>query len=585
MSPLPVKITIPAQSLKKYLQVYAPDSAQSPDDWSAEETTRVKVGDIYTFFRPSRVLTSWSELSELEVAGVALVFREDAGFPMNYYVEDSAYEMSFIEGVFSTKASEAKEKQQALYFLHSSLSKALVGDSATALGGMHKWGGAGERSKAPQGLADPLYYFLTSLGLSIDASLAKDPLPVSEFVLSLWNPTALPAGTKAIAVDTAFSAVEGTPLNLTDSSGSEAAPTNQAASAGAANPAAPAAEPEKTDINFGSFSLSSLLDDWSTPGAGAANPFDAPASNNLTAPSSDALLKSPAASDAVTVPEKPASAAAEGGSLSALLERMATVPVPSASAEAPVSAPAGPAPALESPAEEEENLDFASLGSALKGLVSTPSAKPAEKPAEKRGPVGPQFKDSDDAWAMLKAKPGSAPEPAPAQKAAAPDSAMDLSAMLAAELNSEVSLSLPAAEPKKAQGMEPWPADFAAAMKEELAAPVAAAKPAPNPAAPAKASVPEEGMDLSSMLAAELNAEVSLFGAEPSVAPKAASTAPLPQEGSDLSAMLAAELNAEVSLFGSEPAAAPAAVEEGKDLSAMLAAELNAEVSLFGSEP
>jgi hypothetical protein len=62
---------------------------------------------------------------------------------------------------------------------------------------MHKWGGAGERNKAPQGLPDPLFFFLTSIGLATDPTTARDPLPIQEFVLALWNAAELPPASRA----------------------------------------------------------------------------------------------------------------------------------------------------------------------------------------------------------------------------------------------------------------------------------------------------------------------------------------------------------------------------------------------------
>ena len=95
MSPLPLKINLSMQSLKPFLRVFAPTDSKSADEWAAAETGSVKIGDVFTLFQPSRVFGDNDDLSELEVAGVALVFREDSGFPMNYFVDDENFEMSF----------------------------------------------------------------------------------------------------------------------------------------------------------------------------------------------------------------------------------------------------------------------------------------------------------------------------------------------------------------------------------------------------------------------------------------------------------------------------------------------------------
>jgi len=68
----------------------------------------------------------------------SLIYREDAGFPMNYFLDDLSYEMSFMEGVLSSKASEAKEAGLGLYCLLANLKKPLTKEMETGLASMAK---------------------------------------------------------------------------------------------------------------------------------------------------------------------------------------------------------------------------------------------------------------------------------------------------------------------------------------------------------------------------------------------------------------------------------------------------------------
>lgn len=744
MSPMPLKLDLPMQSLKKFLRIYAPSSEHSPDDWASQETATVKVGDIYTIFQPARLFSEKDDMSELEVAGVALVFREDAGFPMNYFMDNTAFEMSFMEGVLSSKAGEAKEQGLAFYCFHSTLSKPLTSDAATALGGMHKWGGAGDRSKAPHGLSDPLYFFLSSLGIGVDPASAKDPLPIADFVLSMWNAAALAPKSRAAKLDGWFTALEGSGLNalLAES------PENELKSE-------PAAE-VKEEVNYNALSFSALLDDLATPTAGAhlaskpvepsgdngghnlpqtASPVaalgedgrlsellgkvasgqassaapapvtttpevaahapDAPAATApATAPAAAAAANAdlspaePAASSAAAPPAPnpfaapapspfpqsanpfasasttpnpftasptPTSAAAPAPNpfaASAPVPNPFSTPLPSAN-EAPQSAAS--TPAVSSPAaiqgstedDEDESLDLASLENALKGLVTQPSTKtspesvPDSKPAPgRRTALGPQFEDSEGAWEMLKAKPTAAEKPssaaspaspasgtpspnapAPAMAAALPDG-LDFGAALAAELNAEVTLALPGSEPPTpapaaTKGMEPWPSDFAAAMKAELAHEPPTAKPAtkgmepwptdfaaalkaelaPEPQAPASKPASKGMEPWPTDFAAAMKAELAPDATAPSQAalqsgiesvlpapPVVSSSAPLP----DKTVEIARPDYQEAMSKELEPSAGASSLDKllggateepfPADFASMLAAELNAEL-------
>ena len=533
MSPLPLKIKLPTQSLKQYLRVFPPNGSESADDWAATETGKIKIGDIYTIFQPAQLFSDADDTSELVIAGVALVFREDAGFPMNYFIDESSYEMSFMEGVLSSKAAEAKDEGLAFYCLHSSPANSLSNEALNAIGGMHKWGGAGDRHKAPQGLPDPLFFFLTSIGLATDPTTARDPLPIQEFVLALWNAAELPPVSRAPRSAAGF---------FTCMAGSGFTTTLAGNDSGSAKPAAP--------------SIAAAASSTAPPSAAKA------ASNATSA----------------------------DGKLSELLEKMASVQFEDDDDDS-----------LDGDVDDEEDsLDLASLENALKDLVAQqtvsdtpiPAAKP-NAPVGRRTALGPQFEDSDGAWEMLKAKPkpnapseaspavahhtpilpGSKPGSPAMYASSGPASAeapdgMDFSAALAADLNSEVKLGFAGVETsKKTSGMEPWPSDFAAALKEGLQEPAAAEKatnttkgmePWPSdfaaalkeglsesapPAvvqaaspssmqAPATASATDDSLDFASALASELNSELNLsFDAESDAAEEALASSTAPPMG------------------------------------------------------
>ncbi len=338
------KLNLPLSSLKEHMCVYLPDGRESADDWASAETGRVKIGEIYTIFQPARVFAEGEDMSELRIAGLAIVFREDAGFPMTYFLEDNNFEMSFLEGVLSSKASEAREQNMAFYCLRSKLVKPLSKDTSAALNIMHKLGGAGERHKANQGLPDPLYQFFTAFGANLDASLAHEPLPIPEAVLALWNPSALPPKSKAPKLAEYFVLPK------------------------VALEPAPAPAP----AGNGGMSLSSLLgDDWL---GGSTSSTEASGSNNLLEKLASSLPGTPA--------DKPASTT--GPSLSELISPLSSAAEKPAEKTAEKTAPSLSdllGPSLTPPAAKAASLE--DLLTAPKPAAPTPDpfATPASTPA------------------------------------------------------------------------------------------------------------------------------------------------------------------------------------------------------------
>ncbi len=573
MSLLPLQLNLPMQQLRKYLRLYLSSSEQSVDDWSSAETGTVKIGDVYTLFKPARLFADNEDMSELQVDGVAVVFREDAGFPMNYFIDENTFEMSFMEGTLSQKASEAREQGLSFYCFHSTLARPLSTEAGTAIGGMHKWGGSGDRLKAPHGLPEPLYFFLTSLGLAVEPTLAREALPINEFVLSLWNPRELSATSRAPNASEFFVPV--------DAAGQ---PVYDGFAAGSPVVSEPEAVEVQSAVDYGAMSFSALLDDLSTvPGAADTG------NGGNGAPAAEPVNSAPPAETT------------EQSSLSALLEKVSGV-----SSQIPPTAPSV-SPNAESE-DEDESLDLSKLENALKDLVTNQSqpvkavppevVKPAESKPVRKGQLGPQFEDSEGAWEMLKAKPkdefteGSPSTPLPfalnVQAAeAGPEltDELDFSAALAAELNQEVNLSLPGAEEEKAsvtKGMEPWPSDFAAALKADLAA------EEPPAAAPATKGMEPWPSDFAAALKAELAADAP--AEKPAAAPGA--TKGMEPWPSDFAAALKAELSAPESSLSFEQAAQNASSTAGKesaaqgmepwpsDFAAALAAELSSEINL-----
>lgn len=575
MSLLPLQLNLPMQQLRKYLRMYLSVAEQSADDWSSAETATVKIGDVYTLFKPARLFAENEDMSELEVDGVAVVFREDAGFPMNYFIDDNSFEMSFMEGTLSQKATEARELGLSFYCFHSTLARPLTTEAGTAIGGMHKWGGSGERLKAPHGLPDPLYFFLTSLGLAVEPTLAREALPVKEFVLSLWNPQELASTSRAPNASDWF-----VPMN------EEGQPVFEGSNV---QPEAAEPEVEKPSVDYGAMSFSALLDDLSTvPGATDTG-------NGGNGSTAEAQPPAPA----------PAAETTEQSSLSALLEKVSGV----SSQATPTASVASNIAELE---EDDDSLDLSKLENALKDLVTNQSqpvktaqpeaVKPAEGKPARKGQIGPQFEDSEGAWEMLKAKPKdefpisaepSAPMAFNVQAAeTGPDlgDGLDFSAALAAELNQEVNLALPGAEESKAsKGMEPWPSDFAAALKAELSAEEPVAEKTPTAGTKGMEPWPS---DFAAALKAELAAE------EPAES-KPAATKGMEPWPSDFAAALKAELAAPESNLSFEQVASNASANKSpadagqsvqgmepwpSDFAAALAAELSSEINLGGLE-
>ncbi len=194
--------------LLKYLRSYSPEGKETDEEWSGRESMAATVGDIITIFKPTNRLANASDVFELEVDGICLVFGEDADLPMNYYITDSSYEMSFLEGTLSQKANEAKEKGLSLYCLRSSLLASVGMQTKLKLGQMRKLGGSGERKSPSGGLVEPLCQFFSALAIKYDASLEAEPLSALNLAVALWGDENQKSELKGPELDASFMAVE-----------------------------------------------------------------------------------------------------------------------------------------------------------------------------------------------------------------------------------------------------------------------------------------------------------------------------------------------------------------------------------------
>lgn len=241
--------------LLKYLRAYSPDGKETDEEWSGRESTAATVGDIITIFKPTNKLVNASDVFELEVDGVCLVFGEDADLPMNYFITDGSYEMSFLEGTLSAKANEAKEKGLSLYCLRSSLLASVGMQTKSKLGQMRKLGGSGERKSPAGGLVEPLCQFFSALAIKYDPSMETEPLSALNLAVALWGDDNQKSELKGPDLDASFMAVEeengGLNIDLTAVSEVAAEPAPQAnsngtkGSNGAADGAAKMAAAEK----------------------------------------------------------------------------------------------------------------------------------------------------------------------------------------------------------------------------------------------------------------------------------------------------------------------------------------------------
>ena len=222
--------------LLKYLRAYNHDGPETDDEWSARESMTATVGDIITIFKPTAKLVNPTDVFELEIAGVCLVFGEDADMPMNYFISDTNYEMSFLEGTLSSKASEAKENGLSLYCLRSTLLATVGIQTKSKLGQMRKLGGAGERKSPPNGLPDPVCQFFSALAIKFDPSLESEPLPVMYLAAALWGDEKQKSEVKGPELDSSFMAVEeesgGLKIDLSSAPDEPVASTDAAAPAG-----------------------------------------------------------------------------------------------------------------------------------------------------------------------------------------------------------------------------------------------------------------------------------------------------------------------------------------------------------------
>lgn len=194
--------------LLKFLRAYSPDGKETDEEWSSRESMGATVGDVITIFKPTAKLANPTDAFELEVEGICLVFGEDADLPMNYFITDTAYEMSFLEGTLSAKAAEAKEKGLSLYCLRSTLLASVGMQTKSKLGQMRKLGGSGERKSPAGGLSDPLCQFFSALTIKFDPLMETDPLSVINLAVALWGDDKQKSEAKGPELDASFMPVE-----------------------------------------------------------------------------------------------------------------------------------------------------------------------------------------------------------------------------------------------------------------------------------------------------------------------------------------------------------------------------------------
>ncbi len=275
-----MKITITsALSNLRFRQSMAmcpPESETSPGDWGSSQAEKAQRGDLLFVFKP---FIHPEELDDgIELDGIAFVFREDAGYAMSYYMDEKTFEMGFLEGVLSAKATEATDAGQYFAYCAAHLTRQADEEAMKRLSNMHKWPGSGQRDNVKDGLPDPLYFYLTTLSVAVDPTLARSPIPIVELVTSLVSPNTLPAFSKSPKLSEFMTLY----VKQAGAKGAEPAPAPSASEAQSfslrdlfsdGSPAAPAPEPPKPAAPN---SLRDLFSDEPV-----AKPAPAPQSNSL----------------------------------------------------------------------------------------------------------------------------------------------------------------------------------------------------------------------------------------------------------------------------------------------------------------
>lgn len=187
------KAKIKAQSLIRQMRIY--DSFHhSSDLWVAQESSKLKVGDVLLFFTPAKEAILETDAFDLEVDNLALIYREDAGSCMSYLLDDEAYKMSSMEEILSSKSSAVKQYGLALLYLKARLAKPLSKEQIASIAGMEKaYSDSGLRMT--ESLLDPLYFFLYSLKVKMDAALREQAISLKEFAIAIWSPSDSAAST------------------------------------------------------------------------------------------------------------------------------------------------------------------------------------------------------------------------------------------------------------------------------------------------------------------------------------------------------------------------------------------------------
>jgi hypothetical protein len=172
-------------SMQKILHRFEPGSVENAETWAEEVSAKVNRGNILIVFKGFDAAAENDDM-ELEVCNIAAVFLRDDEFPIAYVIDKDSYEMSFIQTTLSAFAGESSEKGQLFCCSVSSLKKPLTEQQVAELAMMETvYGETGNRKKGNN--ADPLYYFLKSIGVTLDTKYKNEPLALEELVPALLS--------------------------------------------------------------------------------------------------------------------------------------------------------------------------------------------------------------------------------------------------------------------------------------------------------------------------------------------------------------------------------------------------------------
>lgn len=174
---------IPLSEVSTFLHSLAPGDGPTPEKWASVEIGTIAVGDMVFILDPISAPGAVQgnvpgESEKFRVSQILLIFKKEEGYPMCVAVATEDYEMLFAENVLCVRAEAAHKRGSGFHYLIARPQEALSTKTLSDLSDMQKWTHSGKRSQAQRALPDPVYMFLSNLGIAVDPIFAQQPIDI-----------------------------------------------------------------------------------------------------------------------------------------------------------------------------------------------------------------------------------------------------------------------------------------------------------------------------------------------------------------------------------------------------------------------